>query len=145
MLLLMAGAGVRVGEMVEIKVEDIDFSKRYLHIVAENAKGGRPRAVVLMQPVVEMIQKYLAGRTMGRIFPGYKRKHILTVQAERILHSIAERAGLQKIVHPGREGPGRYRVHPHLLRYIFAVWSLDSGVPVSDLQDQLGQCFSGNH
>jgi integrase/recombinase XerD len=138
MLLLMAGAGLRVGEMVAIKVEDIDFSKRFLHIGAEHAKGGRPRTVVLMPPVIDAILKYLAERTQGWLFSGYKGTHITTVQAERILHSIAERAGLQKIVHPGRKGPGRYRVHPHLLRHSFAVWSLDTGVPVGDLQDQLG-------
>lgn len=138
MLLLMAGAGVRVGEMVAIKVEDIDFPKRFLHIGTENAKGGRPRTVVLMAPVIEAIQKYLAGRTMGWLFSGYKRTHISTVQAERILHGVAERAGLQKVVHQGRKGPGKYRVHPHLLRHSFAVWSLDYGVPVGDLQDQLG-------
>ena len=138
MLLLMAGAGLRVGEMVAIKVEDIDFSKRFLHIGAEHAKGGRPRTVVLMPPVIDAIQKYLAGRIMGWLFSGYKRTHISTVQAERILHGVAERAGLQKIVHSGRKGPGRYRIHPHLLRHSFAIWSLDNGVPVGDLQDQLG-------
>jgi integrase len=37
-----------------------------------------------------------------------------------------------------KAGKNRHRVHPHLLRHSFAVWSLDSGVPVGDLQDQLG-------
>lgn len=34
MLLLLAGAGLRVGEMTAIKAEDIDFAKGYLHIRA---------------------------------------------------------------------------------------------------------------
>ena len=105
---------------------------------SRRAQGQEPRTVVLMPPVSDALKKHLAGRTQGWIFPGYKRKHISTVQAERILHGIAERAGLQKVIHPGRKGPGRYRVHPHMLRHSFAVWSLDSGVPVGDLQDQLG-------
>src|SRR5512136_1589433 len=138
MLLLLAGAGLRVGEMTAIRAEDINFSKGYLHIRAEGAKGKKPRTVVLMPPVSDALKKHLAGRTQGWIFPGYKRKHISTVQAERILHGIAERAGLQEVVHSGRKGPGRYRVHPHMLRHSFAVWSLDSGVPVGELQDQLG-------
>jgi integrase/recombinase XerD len=138
MLLLLAGAGLRVGEMTAIRAEDIDFTKGYLHIRAESAKGKKPRTVVLLSPVADALKKYLAGRTQGWLFPGYKRAQISTVQAERILHYIAERSGLQEIVHPGRKGPGRYRVHPHLLRHSFAVWSLDNGVPVGDLQDQLG-------
>ena len=138
MLLLLAGAGLRVGEMTAIRAEDFNFAKGYLHIRAEGAKGKRPRTVVLLPPVSDALKRHLAERTQGWLFPGYKRKHISTVQAERVLHGIAERAGLQEIVHTGRNGPGRYRIHPHLLRHSFAVWSLDSGVPVGDLQDQLG-------
>lgn len=138
MLLLLAGAGLRVGEMTAIRAEDIDFAKGYVHIRAESAKGERPRTVVLLPPVSDALKKHLAGRAQGWLFPGYKRKHISTVQAERILHGIAEKAGLQEVVHPGRKGPGRYRIHPHLLRHSFAVWSLDNGVHVGDLQDQLG-------
>lgn len=137
-LLLMAGAGLRVGEMTAIRAEDIDFTKGYLHIRAEGAKGERPRTIVLLPPVSDALRKHLDERIEGWLFPGYKRAHISTVQVERILHGIAERAGLQEIVHPRRKGPGRYRIHPHLLRHSFAVWSLDSGVPVGDLQDQLG-------
>jgi integrase/recombinase XerD len=137
-LLLMAGAGLRVGEMTAIRAEDINFAKGFLHIRAEGAKGERPRTVVLLPPISDALKKHLSDRTQGWLFPGYKRGHISTVQAERILHSIAERAGLQEVVHPGRKGPGRYRIHPHLLRHSFAVWSLDNGVPVGDLQDQLG-------
>ena len=138
MLLLLAGAGLRVGEMTAIRAEDIDSSKGYLHIRAEGAKGKKTRTVVILPPVSKALKKHLAGRTQGWLFPGYKGKHISTVQAERILHGIAERTRLQEVIHPNRKGPGRYRVHPHLLRHSFAVGSLDSGVPVGDLQDQLG-------
>ena len=100
MLLLLAGAGLRVGEMTAIRAWYIDFAKGYLHIRAEGAKGERPRTVVLLQPVSEELKKYLAQRTQGWLFPGYKREHISSVQVERILHGIAERAGLQEIVHP---------------------------------------------
>ena len=37
-LLLLAGAGLRVGEMAQIKAEDIDFGKGYLHVQAIDAK-----------------------------------------------------------------------------------------------------------
>ena len=37
-LLLLAGAGLRVGEMTQIKAEDIDFGKGYLHVQAIDAK-----------------------------------------------------------------------------------------------------------
>ncbi|MDD1752103.1 MAG: tyrosine-type recombinase/integrase [Methanotrichaceae archaeon] len=54
------------------------------------------------------------------------------------MDSVAIRAGLQEIKYIDKRGRKRHRIHPHLLRHSFAVWSLDSGVPVGDLQEQLG-------
>lgn len=137
-LLLLAGAGLRVGEMVAVKAEDIDFRKAYLHIRSANAKLKKARTVVLLPPVIEVLQKYLAGRSEGWLFPGYSGEHISARQVQKIIDRIADRSGLQKMEHPGRVGPGRYRIHPHLLRHSFAMWSLDNGVPIYDLQRQLG-------
>jgi integrase/recombinase XerD len=49
------------------------------------------------------------------------------------------RAGLQEVKRQDKAGKNRHRIHPHMLQHSFAVWSLDGGVPVGDLQDQLGQ------
>jgi len=137
-LLLLAGAGVRVGEMTQIRAEDIDFSKGYLHVQALNAKFNKPRTVVLMPQVVDAVAKQLAGRSKGWLFPSYRDGHITSRQVQNILDGIATRSGLQEVKHKDRAGKDRHRIHPHLLRHSFAVWSLDSGVPVGDLQDQLG-------
>lgn len=137
-LLLLAGAGLRVGELTSIRVGDIDFVKGYLHIRAANAKLKKARTVVLLPPVIEVLHKYLAGRTgEGWLFPGYSGNHISTRQVQQILNHIADKSGLQKI-NEDKQGPGRYRIHPHLLRHSFAMWSLDGGVPIYDLQKQLG-------
>jgi integrase/recombinase XerD len=137
-LLLLAGVGLRVGEMVAVKAEDIDYKKAYLHIRSANAKLKKARTVVLLPPVIESLQKYLAGRSEGWLFPGYSNEHISARQVQKIIDRVADRSGLQKVEHPGRVGPGRYRIHPHLLRHSFAMWSLDNGVPIYDLQKQLG-------
>jgi integrase len=137
-LLLLAGAGLRVGEMTLIKAEDIDFNKGYLHVQAINAKLNKPRTVVLLPQVAEAIAKQLAGRSKGWMFPSYREGHISSRQVQNILDGIATRAGLQEVKRQDRAGKNQYRVHPHLLRHSFAVWSLDSGVPVGDLQEQLG-------
>jgi integrase len=137
-LLLLAGAGLRVGEMTQIRAEDIDFSKGYLHVQAVNAKFNKPRTVVLLPRVAEVLKKQLAGRSKGWLFPSYRDGHISTRQVQNILDGIATRSGLQEVKRQDRVGKDRHRIHPHLLRHSFAVWSLDSGVPVGDLQDQLG-------
>jgi integrase/recombinase XerD len=137
-LLLLAGAGLRVGEMTQIKADDIDFRKGYLHVQATNAKFKKPRTVVLLPQVAEVLQKQLAGRSKGWLFPSYREGHISSQQVQNILDGIASRAGLQEVKRKDKAGKDPHRVHPHMLRHSFAVWSLDSGVPVGDLQDQLG-------
>jgi integrase len=124
--------------MTQIRAEDVDFSKEYLHIPASNAKFKKPRTVVLLPQVIEAIAKLLAGRTKGWLFPSYREGHISSRQVQNILDGIATRAGLQEVKRQDKAGKNRHRVHPHLLRHSFTVWSLDSGVPVGDLQDQLG-------
>ena len=57
---------------------------------------------------------------------------------ERCILLLLAGAGLQEIKRKDKAGKDRHRIHPHLLRHSFAIWSLDSGVPVGDLQDQLG-------
>jgi integrase/recombinase XerD len=137
-LLLLAGAGLRVGEMTQIKAEDIDLEKRYLYVEALNAKYNKPRTVVLLPQVAEVLQKQLEGREKKWLFPSYREGHISSRQVQNILDGIATRAGLQEVKRKDKAGKNRHRIHPHLLRHSFAIWSLDSGVPVGDLQDQLG-------
>jgi integrase/recombinase XerD len=137
-LLLLAGAGLRVSEMTQIRIEDVDFNKSYLHVPALNAKFKKSRTVVLLPQVVEAVSKQLAGRTKGWLFPSYCEGHISSRQVQNILDGIAVRTGLQEVKHKDKAGKNRHRVHPHMLRHSFAVWSLDSGVSVGDLQDQLG-------
>jgi integrase/recombinase XerD len=137
-LLLLAGAGLRVGEMTQIRAGDIDFSKRYLYVQAVKAKFNKPRTVVLLPKVAGAVAKQLAGRSKGWLFPSYRDGHTSSRQVQNILDGIATRAKLQEVKRQDKAGKDRHRVHPHLLRHSFAVWSPDSGVPVGDLQDQLG-------
>jgi integrase/recombinase XerD len=60
-LLLLAGAGLRVSEMTQIRIEDVDFNKSYLHVPALNAKFKKSRTVVLLPQVFEAISMQLAG------------------------------------------------------------------------------------
>jgi integrase/recombinase XerD len=137
-LLLLGGAGLRVGEMTQIKVEDLDLEAGYLYIRAGNAKGKKGRTVVLPQPFFTELHRSLADTTSGYVFTGRTTGHISTRQIENILCTIAELAGIQSTKYKDKAGGERHRITPHLLRHSFAVWSLDSGVPIHDLKEQLG-------
>jgi integrase/recombinase XerD len=134
LLWLMAGCGLRVSEVAALKVKHLDSAGGYLHVV--NGKGGKLRTSILPKPVQEAIKAHLQGRTEGYVFEGRDQGHISTRQIQRLLNEAAERAGLQEI----RQGKVRQhkRITPHLLRHSFSRWTLDAGIDVSYLQQQLG-------
>ena len=134
LLWLMAGCGLRVSEVAALKVEHLDGPGGYLHVV--DGKGGKQRTSILPEPVLEALQGHLNGREEGYVFQGRDHGHISTRQIQRLLDTVAERAGLQQT----RQGNVRQRkrITPHLLRHSFSRWSLDAGVDISYLQQQLG-------
>jgi integrase/recombinase XerD len=134
LLWLMAGCGLRVSEVAALKVEHLDGSGGYLHVV--DGKGGKQRTSILPKPVLEALEAHLQGRTGGYVFDGRDHGHISTRQIQRLLDEAAEMAGLQET----RTGKirQRKRITPHLLRHSFSRWSLDAGIDISYLQQQLG-------
>jgi integrase len=90
--------------MTQIKAEDIDSSKGYLHVQAINAKFKKPRTVVLLPKVAESLQKQLAGRSKGWLFPSYRNGHISSRQVQNLLDGIATRAGLQEVKRQDKAG-----------------------------------------
>ncbi|MGD0951434.1 MAG: site-specific integrase [Methanotrichaceae archaeon] len=133
-VLALAGTGIRVNELCNIKVEDIDFDHGYIHI--EIAKGNRPRTVVAPKPTLDALQVHLQGRDSGFVFIGRQAGHISTRQVERILDEIATKAGLQDMRHMKQRD--RKRISPHLLRHSAASWWLDAGIHIGDVAQQLG-------
>lgn len=92
----------------------------------------------LLLQVSEAVGKPLAGRSKGWLFPNYREGHISSRQVQNILDGNAIRAGLQEVKRKDKAGKNRHRIPPYLLKHSFAIWSLDGGMPVGDLQDQLG-------
>jgi len=99
-------------------------------------KGGKQRTSILSKPVLDALDTHLQGRDIGYIFQSRDQGHISTRQIQRLRDKAAERAGLQET----RKGKvrARKRITPHLLRHSFSRWSLDAGIDISYLQQQLG-------
>jgi integrase len=133
-LWLLGGAGLRVSEVASLKAEHIDGHGGYLHIV--NGKGGKQRTSILPKPALQALEAHMDGRDEGYVFEGRDRGHISTRQIQRLLDDVAERAGLQE-TRSGKERQ-RKRITPHLLRHSFSRWSLDAGIDISYLKQQLG-------
>jgi hypothetical protein len=67
---LLYSTGMRVGELAKLKIKDIDFQERFIHIPAENTKTRTARTVTVAKEVLSDIRAYLkiAKIKRGRLF-----------------------------------------------------------------------------
>lgn len=120
------GAGLRGGEVVMLRISDID-SKRML-IRVEMGKGRKDRHAMLSPQLLELLRAWwLQGRPQGWLFPGRDPVLPMTArQLNRVCHMAAEAARL-----------GSW-VTPHTLRHSFATHLLEAHTDVRVIQVLLG-------
>ena len=125
-LMLAYSAGLRVGEIVRLKTEDIDAQRRMIHV--RGAKGRKDRYTIISDAALATIKEYL--REYGAhewLFPGvHPGRHITTRTAEAIFEHACRSAGITK------------EVSIHSLRHSFATHLLESGVDLRYIQELLG-------
>src|SRR6266851_2992396 len=116
------GAGLRVSEVVALKVGDID-SKRMI-ICVEQGKGRKDRYVMLSLHLLELLRAwYKAARPQGWLFPGMNPVNPMTTrQLRRACHAAAHMAEIGK------------PVSPHTLRHSFATHLLEQNTDVRVIQ-----------
>ena len=122
---LLYCTGVRVSELVGIRVSDVDLEEGSIRV---RGKGGRERVVFFDSRTRQLLAEYLPTvKGCEYLFPargGEGHMHYVTV--ERIIRKLARAAGLKK------------RVTPHVLRHSFATISLAKGMDVREIQELLG-------
>ena len=125
MLLSCYACGLRVSELVQIRVAAIDGERRLLHVF--QGKGGKDRYVPVPESLLQQWRHYWSKRRPDPwLFPNRRNEplHITTIQ--RVYRQSKEAAGIQK--HGGI----------HSLRHAFATHSLQAGMPIHQLQRILG-------
>lgn len=126
MIDMLASTGMRVGEMVLLNREDIDFNERECVVFG---KGDKERIVYFDARTKIHLQNYLQSRkdTNPALFVSlqspYNRMKIGGIEVR--LRQIGERLGINK-------------VHPHKFRRTLATMAIDKGMPIEQLQQLLG-------
>jgi len=128
MLMLAYAAGLRVSEVVSVKVQDID-SKRMCVLISQ-AKGKKDRMVRLSPVLLVMLREYWKKEKPvknGYLFPGQNKGEAYSSRSlQLVLASAKQKAGILK--------PGSI----HTLRHSFATHLLDKGTDVTMIQKLLG-------
>jgi len=123
MLQMLYSTGMRVGELIDLKWEDIDFERNIIHIKV--AKGRKDRIVMLSSRVKRELKKLPVERK-GNLFLSARRKKYNLSTIEKIVSKAAVKAGISK------------KVTPHALRHAFATHLLEKGVDIRYIKDLLG-------
>ncbi len=108
--------GLRVSEMLSLRVENIEFSKGYLKVVS--GKFNKDRLVPMPKPLKEELKKYVANK-QGKLFK----------TGVRNIQKFMNRVGLE---HFGK------RLHPHILRHSYATHVLERTDNLELVRDLLG-------
>jgi integrase/recombinase XerD len=134
MLSLAYGCGLRIGEVVRLKVGDIDSAQNIIRIV--QSKGRKDRNVMLPPEVLAILRqwwvkrptKYDAGvpKEKRLLFPSRQSGHLSTRQLSRLFQKTVKAAGIRK------------PVTSHSLRHSFATHLLENGTDIRIIQAILG-------
>lgn len=126
MIDMLASTGMRVGEMVLLNRNDIDFNERECIVFG---KGSKERVVYFDARTKIHLQNYLESRTDDNpaLFVSLKSPHerLKIGGVEVRLREFGKQLGINK-------------VHPHKFRRTLATMAIDKGMPIEQLQQLLG-------
>lgn len=125
-LMLVYSAGLRVGEVVSLKLTDIDSDRMVIKI--EDAKGAKDRYTLLSAITLEQLREfYKIYKPCKWLFEGVKPGyHITERTVQRVFKNAVHKAGIKK------------PVTTHSLRHSFATHLLESGTDIRYIQELLG-------
>ncbi|RIJ69375.1 tyrosine-type recombinase/integrase [Rummeliibacillus sp. POC4] len=120
--------GLRVSELVNVRLEDIDNLTSTLRV---NGKGGKIREVPLRSDVKEVIQQYIKGERAEGVFSNSR--YLLISQRAEQLHRDTVRKWLDEV---GKHL--QFHIHPHMLRHTFCTRLLKNGVEMATVAKLAG-------
>ncbi len=125
----MYASGLRVSEIIDLLLTDVNTSIGYLRCLG---KGNKERVVPINSQAVNAINAYIeSGRPLLNpkgdwLFVNYTGDKLTRDGVRRIIQKIAKDAGIEK------------RISPHTLRHCFATHLLEGGADLRSLQEMLG-------
>lgn len=128
---LLYASGIRISELVNIKLKDIDFKNKSILIFG---KGSKERVVYYGEYAEEILNLYLndsrnkllEGIQSEYLIVGKKREKLTTRRIEQIIEEIINKTSL------------KMNITPHMFRHTFATHLLDQGCDLLVVQELLG-------
>lgn len=125
MLAVAYGAGLRVSEVVRLKVADVDLNE--LTLTVRQGKGKKDRLTILSKNIKADLEKILVGKKNNDyVFESERGGGLTEMSAQKVFYLSLKKAGIKK------------SASFHSLRHSFATHLLENGVDVRYVQELLG-------
>ncbi len=122
---LLYGCGLRLSELLNLRITDIDSGNMVVHI--RNSKGNKDRVVMLSNQLLEDLRAYfLKYKPQKYLIEGQGGGLYSEKSVQNVVKYAAMRAGIKK------------QVTPHILRHSFATHLLENGTDIRYIQQLLG-------
>ncbi|MFB6319045.1 site-specific tyrosine recombinase/integron integrase [Saccharicrinis sp. FJH54] len=124
-LLLLYGCGLRLNELLMLKVTDINLNNNILWV--RKGKGSKDRRLPLPGRIKQTLEQYIKSYLPRELLlDGYNGEKYAPSSVQNIVKRCAQRAGIEK------------RITPHVLRHCYATHMLEKGVDLRYIQELLG-------
>lgn len=125
LIALSYGAGLRVSEVINLRVADIDIEELTIHL--KQAKGKKDRITIFPERLESNIQNLIAGKDKNEfVFASERGGKLTTRTAQKVFANALKKAGIKK------------SATFHSLRHSFATHLLENGVDIRYVQELLG-------
>lgn len=133
---VLYATGIRVSELIGLRIADLDLATRILTVFG---KGAKERMVPLGRPACMVLERYLrevrpglsVGRGQGRVFLNSRGRPLSRTTVWNLVRNAAHAAGIKTTV------------SPHTLRHTFATHLLEGGADLVAVQELLGHADVG--
>lgn len=127
---LLYSTGIRVGELVNIKIRDIDFNNNRIKILG---KGNKERYVLFGDKCKNLLDKYLkesrpnlVKKSCDYLYLNTRGTPISIRTTEKMVDDVVKKSSI------------KFNVSPHTLRHTFATHMLDNGADLNSVGELLG-------
>ncbi|MDR0296203.1 MAG: site-specific tyrosine recombinase XerD [Prevotellaceae bacterium] len=131
MLEVLYGCGLRVSELINLKLSDLFFIDGFIRVTG---KGDKQRLVPIGETAIKEIERYCRMRRIQKIEPksedilflNRNGKGLSRVMVFKIIKQLAAKSGLEK------------NISPHTFRHSFATHLVENGADLRAVQEMLG-------
>jgi len=122
---LCYSAGLRLGEILNLRIRDIDSNRMQIHI--KQAKGKKDRYTILAPNVLDLLRNYVKEYAPNEfLFEGQNGGKYSSASVQNLMRKHRKLANIKK------------NATPHTLRHSFATHLLDNGTDIRFIQELLG-------